>query len=136
MALEIILRDTSQDIVVVGERLWLTADRERVVKDGDPEAAFLLCGDGGQITRSDAERYGLIDGPGNPTATAVGDEADLTTLNMATLRELAAAREVDIKGLKKKAQLIAAIEAATPPAPPAEDQPPANGNGDEEQTPA
>lgn len=31
------------------ERLYLTVDRERVVKEGDPEAAFLLVNEGGEV---------------------------------------------------------------------------------------
>lgn len=26
-----------------GERLWLTADKDRIVVEGDPDARFLLC---------------------------------------------------------------------------------------------
>lgn len=40
-------------------RLWLTADKERVVEDGDPEAAFLLASKGTEIDDAEAERYGL-----------------------------------------------------------------------------
>jgi hypothetical protein len=44
----------------VDERLWLTADRERVVRDGDPEAAFLFATPGKRISAEDAKRYGLV----------------------------------------------------------------------------
>lgn len=44
-----------------GPRLWLTADKERVVEDGDPAAAFLLVGEGGQLSEEDARKYGLMD---------------------------------------------------------------------------
>lgn len=40
-------------------RLWLTADRERVVEDGDPEAAFLFCTRGVQLTAAEVQRYGV-----------------------------------------------------------------------------
>jgi len=40
-------------------RLYLTGDRERVVEHGDPEAAFLLCGEGGKISARAVERSGL-----------------------------------------------------------------------------
>lgn len=43
-------------------KLWLTADRERVVEDGSSEAAFLFAGEGDEITVEDAERYGLVGG--------------------------------------------------------------------------
>lgn len=49
--------------IVVDRRLWLTADRERLVEDGDPEAAFLFATPGKRIPRDQAERYGLADEP-------------------------------------------------------------------------
>lgn len=42
------------------ERLWLTADRERIVAEGDPEAAFLYASPGKRIDRLEAVRYGLV----------------------------------------------------------------------------
>lgn len=47
------------ELVEVEERLWLTAD-DKVVADGDPSAASLLASEGTQLTREDAERYGLV----------------------------------------------------------------------------
>ena len=41
------------------ERLWLTADRERVVRDGDPEAAYLLVGRGCPVDEEMQVRYGI-----------------------------------------------------------------------------
>ncbi len=40
-------------------RLWLTVDSERVVDDGDPDAAFLLAGEGAEVSDEDAKRYDL-----------------------------------------------------------------------------
>jgi hypothetical protein len=37
----------------------LTADREKVVEDGDPAAAFLLGGEGAEIPDDEAARLGL-----------------------------------------------------------------------------
>lgn len=44
---------------IATEKLWLTADRSRLVKDGDPEAAFLFCTPGKALSDEDAKRYGL-----------------------------------------------------------------------------
>lgn len=52
------------------ERLYLTSDRRRVVREGDPDSAFLLVPEGGQITEDDAKRFGLMPGdpaPGGPS---------------------------------------------------------------------
>ena len=39
--------------------LWLTADRDRVVEEGDPEAAYLLGTAGKEIPDDEAKRLGL-----------------------------------------------------------------------------
>ncbi|QXN68004.1 hypothetical protein [Microcystis phage Mwe-Yong1] len=44
------------------ERLYLTADRTRVVPHGSPEAAFLYASEGDEIPASAAEKFGLVDG--------------------------------------------------------------------------
>jgi hypothetical protein len=46
--------------VKMTKRLYLTADGSRVVEDGDPEAATLLCPAGGFLSHADAARYGLL----------------------------------------------------------------------------
>jgi hypothetical protein len=44
-------------------KLWLTADKERVVEDGHPDAAFLLGSAGTVIAEAEAERLGLKTAP-------------------------------------------------------------------------
>ena len=44
---------------IAKERLYLTADRKDVVKEGDPRAAVLLVGEGAVIAESEAERLGI-----------------------------------------------------------------------------
>ena len=75
MALTLII-DTGQALVEVREKLWLTADKDRAVPDGHPDAAFLLVPAGGQIERFEAERLGLLDEVKDAEATADdhGDE--------------------------------------------------------------
>ena len=54
------VKQRSEDkMLVAEERLWLTADRERVVGEGDPEAAFLLAAEGDTIEAEEAKRLGL-----------------------------------------------------------------------------
>ena len=57
--------------VEINRRLFLTADRSRVVEAGDPEAAFLYATPGKRIPTDEAERYGLL---GN-TPEAVAEPA-------------------------------------------------------------
>ena len=44
-------------------RLWLTADKSRVVPDGDAAAAFLFGVPGRVIPLAEAKRFGLIPDP-------------------------------------------------------------------------
>ncbi len=44
------------------ERLYLTADKSRVVAYGDPKAAFLYAAEGDEIPDSAVEKFGLVDG--------------------------------------------------------------------------
>jgi hypothetical protein len=44
---------------VARERLYHTVDRSKVVKEGDPEAAFLLAGEGDVISESEVKRLKL-----------------------------------------------------------------------------
>ena len=46
------------DMVTINERLWLTADQSRIVKDGDPEAAFLFIAAGNKVRLSEIKRLG------------------------------------------------------------------------------
>ena len=46
--------------VKIDRRLYLTADATRVVEEGDPEAAILLCPAGGEVPHATATRYGLL----------------------------------------------------------------------------
>ncbi len=53
------------------ERLYLTAKRDRVVREGDLEAAFLWRTPGKDITPADAKKFGITGG-----ALAVEDEPE------------------------------------------------------------
>lgn len=62
------------------KRLWLNADKSRIVEDGDPDAAFLAYGPGQMVSDEDIERYGL-EAPAEVEAEAEsgGDEGDAAT---------------------------------------------------------
>lgn len=51
---------------VADRRLYLTADRSRVVEAGNPEARFLLVATGKSIPFDQAEALGLIPKPSKP----------------------------------------------------------------------
>ena len=68
MGFKITVAAAAHPAVIAEERLWLTADRDRVVKEGDDEAAFLLVGVGQRIPWADAVRYGLVEDTPDPSA--------------------------------------------------------------------
>ena len=45
--------------MIAKETLYLTADRQTVVKEGDPKAQFLLVREGQELPDSEAEKYGI-----------------------------------------------------------------------------
>lgn len=57
-------------------KLWLTADRERVVEDGSPEAAHLFLAEGHQIPEEMAKQYGLVKAKAAPKDKAADKPAD------------------------------------------------------------
>lgn len=62
------------------ERLYLTADATKLVREGDPEGATLYCAPGDEIPDEAVERFGLVDGTiaggrrGKKEAPAGGDK--------------------------------------------------------------
>lgn len=66
--------------VIAQERLWLTADKSHVVREGDPAAAFLLAVAGSEIPRAEAERLGLVKGAKTPKPKTGGKDAMVNRL--------------------------------------------------------
>ena len=54
------MRKLSELFYESDRRLYLTADRDRVVGEGDPDARFLFAVPGSRIRAEDAERYELV----------------------------------------------------------------------------
>ena len=48
-----------REILIAKSRVYLTSDKTKAVAEGDPDAAFLLVGKGGEIDRAVAEAYGV-----------------------------------------------------------------------------
>jgi hypothetical protein len=48
---------------VADRRLYLVADKSRVVEEGHPDAAFLLCSPGKVVPEAEAKRLGLLKEP-------------------------------------------------------------------------
>ena len=47
--------------LVSGRRLYVNADRSKIVDEGDPEASFLLAGEGATLTAEDVDKYELTE---------------------------------------------------------------------------
>lgn len=69
------IREEPGQFVTVEDRLYLTTSRDRVVAEGDPEAAFLLAPAGGRIFRTEAVRLGLLSEGAKESAPAEDKEA-------------------------------------------------------------
>jgi hypothetical protein len=70
-----LLRDAKEKPMWISDRrLFLTADKGRVVEDGDVEARFLLVGQGGELPMAQAERYGLLKPKAEEKATEAPTE--------------------------------------------------------------
>lgn len=48
------------DTYTVTKRLWLTADKEHIVEEGDPAAAFLYATPGKKVPLAEAVKYRLV----------------------------------------------------------------------------
>lgn len=48
--------------MIAAERLYLTGDAKRLVREGDPDGASLYVAPGDEIPPSSVERFGLVDG--------------------------------------------------------------------------
>lgn len=97
-------------LMVAAMRLCLTADRDELVAEGDPRAAFLYASVGDEIPQSAVEKFGLVDGklPENDggLAEAEGLAAVEAAANAQRLADEAAAAEA-----KRLADEAAAAEA-------------------------
>lgn len=63
-----ITTEVKGEMYTLERRLFLNADKTKVVEQGDPEARFVLGGEGSQIPNEDAVKYGLL-----PAKEAVKD---------------------------------------------------------------
>lgn len=68
---------------VTDRKLWLTKDREHVVEDGDPAAAFLLASAGKELDAATVEKYGLKAAPEEKAAPQVANKATKQAENKA-----------------------------------------------------
>lgn len=56
--------------MIVKGRMWHTADKQRLVPDGDPEAAFLAFTPGQEVPDGLAAELGLLPAPARPKSRA------------------------------------------------------------------
>jgi len=70
LRIETLRRPAEGGIYTSPARLFLTADRSRVVAEDDPEAAWLLVGEGCELPAEEAARYGLVAEERTPPAAA------------------------------------------------------------------
>ncbi|ALJ14261.1 hypothetical protein [Sphingopyxis macrogoltabida] len=85
--------------MIAKERLLLTADKSRLVADGDPEGATLYCTPGTEIPDSAAKLFGLVDGRlGEGTVLVV--EADEGGLIRVRIFDTIADEAIDVANMR------------------------------------
>lgn len=89
------------------ERLYLTADKSRLVRHGDPKAAFLYASLGDEIPQSAADKFGLVDGKLKP-AKAEKSEAEKAAAAKAAADKIAARQKAEADRAAKAAAKKAA----------------------------
>ena len=65
------------EYITAAERLYLTADGERLVGHGDPDARSLFCTPGKRVPLDQARRFGLIPGPEPAAEDRQGPAAEI-----------------------------------------------------------
>lgn len=75
MGFKVTENESTDRWVEVGERLWLDTSGEKLVAEGDPEAASLFATPSTRVSRADAIRYGLVK-PDKADKQAAAEEAD------------------------------------------------------------
>jgi hypothetical protein len=80
MALQILREGPKMDGLIADRRLYLTADKGRVVEEGAPDAAYLFAVPGTPIEAGDVALHGLTMVDGQvvvPAAPAPEDDAEV-----------------------------------------------------------
>lgn len=105
LGLSSIEREDTTVAFISDRRLYLNANRSAVVEEGDPSAAYLLVGEGGEVPTAVASKYGLKS-PGKqpadgsaPDAKEPADAEDLDTIQ----EQAKAQRSADNKAVQPKA---------------------------------
>lgn len=111
------LTDTETIMFKASERMYLTADGQRLVREGDPDGATLYAAPGDEIPASAAERFGLVDGAidaqaaAEARAKAEADAAAQAEVDAAALTAAEAAAQEDAAAAKAEADAAAKAEA-------------------------
>jgi hypothetical protein len=69
-----LIREKAKMGNVYKKRLYLNADKTKVVEEGSEEAAWLLGGEGSPVTDEDIEKYGLKKSQYGPADEAVTEQ--------------------------------------------------------------
>jgi pyruvate/2-oxoglutarate dehydrogenase complex dihydrolipoamide acyltransferase (E2) component len=132
MAITIRKENETMTHYVADSKMWLNADRTKVLEDGDPDAAHLFATPGKRISVEDAELYGLtnLEREENPKEVKPG-ENKMVAGPSATKAAAAKAEELgvalsDVEGTGKDGNItVADIQAVAPPPAPVEKAAPA-----------
>lgn len=88
-------KEHSMGNVTVDRRLYLTADKSKVVEDGDPKAAFLWAIRGRNVSEEEAKRVGYKPKPATAKAASGDDDRPAKSASKADWVEHAVAQGAD-----------------------------------------
>lgn len=98
-------------LMVAEMRLCLTADRDELVAEGDPRAAFLYASVGDEIPQSAVEKFGLVDGKLPENDGSLAEVERLAALEAAANAQRLADEAAAAEAQRKADEEAAAIEA-------------------------
>jgi len=98
--------------VICSQKLFLTADKEAVVAEGDDRAAFLYATPGDEIPAEMAQKFGLVDGalPDFDADAAIAEEASRIAAEMEAAEKAAADLNAAHEAARIEAEKAAAAE--------------------------
>lgn len=104
--------------MIAKQRLYLTADKSAVVREGDEAAATLYATPGDEIPDSAAEKFGLVDGglPKSGTSSAPAKPKGKTVKPASENKAAKAGATKDTLPSETKGAAAPVVPPATPPA--------------------
>ena len=103
------------DEIRVDRNLYLNADKDALVEEGDPDAAYVWAREGSTRSATEADELGYKPStkaarqPANKAQSAPSEDKSLADMTKDELYELATEQDIDGRSTMSKAELIEAL---------------------------